>query len=57
MASLENENEVLKQQVKDLKKELEKKAEEEKSKDEDSEGRYVLKKAFIYLLLSTNNVF
>lgn len=39
MASLENENEVLKQQVKDLKKELEKKAEEEKSKDEDSEGR------------------
>lgn len=39
MASLENENEVLKQQVKNLKKELEKKAEEEKSKDEDSEGR------------------
>lgn len=38
MATLENENEVLKQQVKDLKKDLEKKTEEEKS---DSDGRYV----------------
>ncbi|CAD0196283.1 unnamed protein product [Chrysodeixis includens] len=41
LATLENENEVLKQQVKDLKKDLEKKTEEEKS---DSDGRSSPKK-------------
>ncbi|KAJ8729559.1 hypothetical protein PYW08_001140 [Mythimna loreyi] len=44
LASLENENAVLKQQVKDLKKDLEKKAEEEKSREDDSEGRSSPKK-------------
>lgn len=44
-ATLENEKALLQQQVADLKKELEKKNEEadksEKSKEEDSDGRYV----------------
>ncbi|XP_047041676.1 RB1-inducible coiled-coil protein 1 isoform X4 [Helicoverpa zea] len=44
LASLENENSVLKQQVKDLKKELEKKAEEDKSREDDSDGRSSPKK-------------
>lgn len=45
MATLENEKALLQQQVQELKKELEKRAEEaDKSKEEDSDGRLVVSK-------------
>lgn len=50
LATLENEKALLQQQVCDLRKELEKKAEElDKSREDDSEGRSVGTGRFVFL--------